>query len=126
MSQAARSIYGYAIYLFGQGATLLLVPGLALSLFGLEPPVGIWVRVTGMTILFFGIYYVVAARTEWRAFFVTTVFTRLAVPFVFLAFIAAGLAPWNLLLFTPLDILFSLWTIWALRQDMRVVRPSMA
>ena len=126
MSHAARSILGYAIYLFGQGAALLLVPTFALSLFGLEPPVGIWVRIAGMTILFFGIYYVVAARTEWRPFFVTTVFTRLAVPLVFTGFIVAGLARWNLLLFTPLDLLFSLWTIGALRQDEGVVRPSMA
>jgi hypothetical protein len=37
------------------------------------------------------------------------------VPFIFLAFIAAGLATWNLLLFTPFDIVFAAWTWVALR-----------
>src|SRR5690349_3178115 len=113
MSQTARSIVAYGIYLLAQGTVLLLIPNVALGLFGLEPAVGIWVRVTGMTVFFFGIYYLVAARTEWRAFFLTTIATRLAVPVIFAAFIAAGLAPINLLLFTPADILFTAWTIWA-------------
>jgi hypothetical protein len=68
-----------------------------------------------MTVLFFSIYYFVAARNEFRPFFVTSVATRLAVPFIFLAFIAAGLATWNLLLFTPFDIAFAAWTWVALR-----------
>ncbi len=117
MSKTARSIVAYGIYLLAQGTVLLLIPNVALGLFGLEPAVGIWVRVTGMTVFFFGIYYLVAARTEWRAFFLTTIATRLAVPVIFAAFIAAGLAPINLLLFTPADILFTAWTIWALRMD---------
>ena len=37
--------------------------------------------------------------------------TRLAVPFIFTAFIAANLAPSNLLLFTPFDILFAAFVV---------------
>jgi hypothetical protein len=117
MSPAARSILVYSVYLFAQGATLLLIPNVALSLFGLPEPVGVWVRIVGMTVLFFSIYYYVAARNEFRPFFVVSVATRLSVPFIFVAFIAAGFATWNLLLFTPFDVLFAAWTWLALRSS---------
>ena len=35
MSPAARSIFVYAIYVFGLGATLLLAPNVPLPIFGL-------------------------------------------------------------------------------------------
>ena len=124
MSAAAKSIVGYGIYLVGQGLVLLLVPNVALQLFGLPAALDVWVRVTGMTVTFFGMYYFVAARYEWRPFFVTTLFTRLAVPLVFAIFAATSLAAWNIMLFTPADILFTAWTWWALRRD--AAQPEMA
>ena len=117
MSPVARSILAYAVYLLVQGVVLLVVPNVALRLFGLPETAEIWVRITGMTVLFFGIYYVVAARYEVRPFFLVSVATRLSVPVIFLAFIATGLAPWNILLFTPADILFTLWTVVALQRS---------
>lgn len=126
MSAAARSILVYAIYLLAQGVTLLTIPNVALGLFGLPAATDVWVRVVGMTMTFFGIYYVVAARNDYRVFFQVSVATRLAVPVVFLAFIIAGDAAWNLLLFVPLDILFAAWTWAALRRDEPVLRPSAA
>lgn len=117
MSPAARSILAYAVYLLAQGAVLLLVPNVALRIFGLPETTEIWVRIAGMTITFFGIYYVVAARYEVRPFFLVSVATRLSVPLIFLVFIATGLASWNLLLFTPADILFTLWTVVALQRS---------
>jgi hypothetical protein len=122
VSSAARSILVYSVYLFGQGVVLLLVPNLALAIFGLPEAVGIWVRIVGMTVFFFAIYYVVAARNEFRPFFLLSVATRLSVPFIFIAFIAAGLAPWNLLLFTPVDIFFAAWTWFALRGAPQMLR----
>jgi hypothetical protein len=124
MSPAARSIYAYSIYLLAQGLTLLVVPNLALSIFGLPEAVGVWVRIVGMTILFFSMYYFLAARYEFRPFFALSVATRLSVPFIFTAFIAAGFAPWNLLLFTPLDVLFAAWTWVALRGSRASVSAS--
>jgi hypothetical protein len=117
MSPAARSIAAYAVYLFAQGLTLLLVPNVALRIFGLPETTEIWVRIVGMTVTFFAIYYVVAARYEVRPFFVVSVATRLSVPVIFLAFIATGLAAWNILLFTPADILFTAWTAFALQRS---------
>lgn len=117
MSPAARSILVYSVYLFGLGATLLLVPNLPLPIFGLAEADEVWIRVLGMTVVFFALFYWVAARNEYRELFRTSVATRLTVPFVFAAFVVAGFAPWNLLLFTPPDILFAAWTWISLRQS---------
>ena len=119
MSPAAISILVYAIYLLGQGIALLLIPNVVLPFVGLPEASDVWVRVVGMTVVFFAIYYFVAARYELRPFFVISVFTRLSVPVVFATFAAAQLSSWNLLLLTPADLLFAAWTWLALRRSPR-------
>jgi hypothetical protein len=116
MSAAAISIAAYAVYLLGQGATLLLIPNTILPILGLPQAADHWVRIVGMTVLFFAIYYGLAARNEWRPFFATTVATRLSVPVVFAVLVATNQAPAALLLLTPADIVFSAWTWLALRR----------
>ena len=117
MSPAARSIFIYAIYTFGLGATLLAVPNIPLPLFGLPQATEVWIRVAGMTVVFLSIFYFTAARNELRPLFVASVPIRFAVPVVFAGFIVAGFAPWNLILFTPLDVAFAVWTWFALRRS---------
>ena len=114
MSAAARSILVYSIYTFGLGATLLLAPNIPLPIFGLPQAQEVWVRVAGMTVIFLSIFYFTAARYELRPIFVTSVAIRFAVPVffaAFAAFAAAGFARWNLILFTPFDVLFAIWTL---------------
>jgi hypothetical protein len=117
MSSAARSILVYSIYVFGLGATLLLAPNIPLPLFGLPQATEVWIRVAGMTVIFFSIFYFTAARNEVRPLFVASVPIRFSVPIFFTAFVIAGFAPWNLLLFTPLDVIFAAWTLVALRSE---------
>ena len=126
MSPAARSILVYSIYTFGLGATLMLVPNIPLPLFGLPTTSEVWIRVAGMTVVFLSIFYFVAARNEVRPLFVASVPIRFAVPVIFAAFVVAGFAPWNLLLFTPLDVLFAIWTLLALRPSMASAQRSTA
>ena len=117
MSRPARSIFVYAIYVFGLGATLLLVPNVPLPIFGLPQATEVWIRVAGMTVIFLSIFYFVAARNEYREIFVVSVPIRFAVPVFFASFVIAGYAPWKLILFTPLDVLFAIWTWAALRGE---------
>jgi len=124
MSAAARSILVYAVYLFIQGLGLLVVPNILLPVFGLPQANDVWVRVVGMTVLFFSLFYGLAARYEWRPFFVLSLFTRLSVPLIFAAFAATGLTSWNLVLLTPADVLFVAWTWLALRGEPVVARAS--
>jgi hypothetical protein len=117
MSPAARSIFVYSIYVFALGATLLLAPNIPLPLFGLAQATEVWIRVAGMTVVFLSIFYFIAARNEYRQTFEASVWIRFAVPFFFGAFVVAGFAPWNLILFTPLDVIFAVWTLLALRRS---------
>ena len=124
MSASARSIRIYSIYLFGLGAALLLVPNIPLPIFGLPQATEVWIRVLGMTVIFFSLFYFVAARNEYRELFVASVATRLAVPVVFASLIVAGFAPWNLILFTPPDVLFATWTWLSLRRAPQMAAGS--
>jgi len=126
MSSAARSILVYSIYVFGLGATLMLVPNIPLPLFGLPTTSEVWIRVAGMTVVFLSIFYFIAARNEFRPLFVASVPIRFAVPVIFGAFVVAGYAPWNLLLLTPLDVLFAIWTLTSLNGGRMPSRASAA
>lgn len=115
MDQAVRSIYAYVIYLIGLAGTLLLVPNLPLSIIGLPETHEVWIRIVGFTVLVLAIFYYIAARNRVRESIMVSIPIRLAVPVVFAGFVVAGFAPWNLILFTPGDVLFALWTWAALR-----------
>ena len=115
MSPAARSILVYSIYVFGLGATLMLVPNIPLPVFGVPQATEVWIRVAGMTVVFLSIFYFIAARNDFRPLFVASVPIRFAVPFIFAAFVVAGFARWNIILLTPLDVVFAVWTLVALR-----------
>ena len=117
MSGASRSLLVYSIYTLGLGLTLLLVPNIPLPIFGLPEAHEVWIRVTGMTVIFLSIFYFIAARNDVKPFFVASVWFRFAVVGFFAAFAAAGFTSWNILLFTPLDVLFALWTLIELRRD---------
>ena len=122
MTPVARSVLIYSIYVFGLGATLLLAPNVPLPIFGLAQATEVWIRVAGMTVIFLGIFYVVAARNEYREIFVASVWIRFAVPFIFAGFVIAGFAPWNLILLTPLDVIFAIWTLMSLRSSTAAAR----
>src|SRR5438045_8607348 len=109
MTAAARSIFVYAIYVFGLGAVLTLVPNIPLPIVGLPQATEVWIRVAGMTVIFLSIFYYVAARNEYRAIFVASVPIRFAVVVFFAAFAAAGFTTWNLLLLTPPAVIFATW-----------------
>ena len=87
-----------------------------LRIFGLPEATEVWIRVCGMTVIFLGIFYILAARNEVRDIFVASVVIRFAVVGFFAAFAVAGYTSWNILLLTPLDVLFALWTLAELRR----------
>jgi len=120
MSRAATSIFVYSIYLFAQGVLLLVIPNVALGLFGLPTTQEVWVRILGYSLLVVSGYFLVAARREVTEFFRISIVFRLALPVVFGAFVALGYAQSALLLLTPADVIFALWTAWGLWS----VRPA--
>ena len=125
MSNAAKSIVAYGVYLIAAiGLPFLLIPDL-LPLVGMHTPTDVWIRVLGMSVLFFGIYYIQAGRHELTPFFRWTIYGRYAVPLFFIAFVLLGYAPPILIAFGIPDILFTTWTVLALRSaDQPITMPA--
>ena len=119
MSQAARSLFVFGIYLCALGLTLLVVPNLLLQFFGVPATSEVWIRVNGMFVLCLSFYYVQAARTELTSFIRWTIWARLAVIVYFVAFVLLLSAPRALLLFGLVDLVSAVWTLFALRADRR-------
>ncbi len=116
MSQAAKSLFVFGIYLCGLGLLLLLVPNPLLRLFGAPPTNEVWIRVVGMLVLCLSFYYVKAARGELTDFIRWTVWARAAVIFYFISFVLLASAPKALLLFGLVDLLAAVWTWRALKK----------
>lgn len=117
MSNAAKSILVYGIYLLILGVVLLLIPNVPLGIFGIPATNEVWIRVVGVMALSFGTYYVRGARSEMTELFRWTISTRLSLVVFFVIFVVVGLAPINLLLLGIPDLPFVLWTVLALRSD---------
>jgi hypothetical protein len=117
MSQAAKSLFVFGIYLCGLGLILLLVPNLILQLFGIPPTNEVWIRINGMFVLCLSFYYIQAAQNELTRFIRWTIWARVAVIFYFAAFVIFVSAPKALLLFGLIDLLSASWTWFALKKD---------
>ena len=115
MSKAAKSILVFGIYLVVIGLAFMVVPNIALGLFGFPVTNESWIRVMGMLLLILAYYYVQAARNELKSLFRWTVHARSLVVVVFIIFVALGLAKPMLIMFGVVDLLGALWTGWALR-----------
>jgi hypothetical protein len=117
MSRAATSIFVYSFYLIAQGLLLLVIPNVAMGLFGLPAAQEVWVHVLGYSLLALSGYFLVAAHREVTELFLLSIVFRLALPGVFGVFVALRYSTPALLLLTPADVLFSLWTAWGLWSD---------
>ena len=119
MTNSARSVLVFGLYLVVLGSVLVIAPNFLLSLFALPGPTDIWIRVVGMLVLLLGFYYSQAARKEMTEFFQWTVYARSSVILFFTAFVLFGLASPPLILFGAVDLLGAIWTGLALRASKR-------
>jgi HEAT repeats len=117
MSNSARSVFVFGLYLVVLGIILLVVPNFLLGMFFLPSTTEVWIRVVGMLLLFLGFYYTQAARKEMTDFFQWTVYVRPTVILFFAAFVLLGFASPFLILFGVVDFLGAIWTGMALRSS---------
>lgn len=118
MSQAARSTKLFAAYLFLLGAVFVIAPNLLLSLFGIPTAEG-WARITGLLAFNIGAYAWAAARHEYQAFFVASVWIRIEAWLVLTVLALLGLVPPVIALFGVVDLVGGVWTGYCLRADAR-------
>ena len=117
MTNSARTVFIFGIYLAVLGIGLLVAPGPLLAPFGLPAPQEVWVRVGGMVIAILGAYYMLAAKHGLRPFLAWTVAIRASVIVVFAVLVGTGLGPAVLLLFGAVDLAGAVWTWAALRRE---------
>ncbi len=115
MSNAAKSILVFGIYLTVIGLGFLIVPNTPLVLFGFPTTNEPWIRVVGLLVLILAYYYFQASRNEVKPFFRWTVHARPFVVVCFIVFVALGLAKPMLIIFGVVDLLGAVWTGLALR-----------
>lgn len=115
MSNTAKSVFVFGIYLVGLGAILIVTPNTLFGLFGLPGTSEVWVRVVGMLVLLLAFYYINAARKELTDFFPWTVYARSSVIVFFIAFVLLGFVSPILILFGVVDLLGAVWTGLTLR-----------
>ena len=126
MSRSAVSILVFAIYLFGMGVILLIVPNVLLSLLSVPETSEVWVRVVGMLALVLGFYYATAARNELTPFFRATVYGRTSVLFFFVGFVVLEMAQPIFILFGAIDVAVAAWTAICLRSDSKAAAGEVA
>ncbi|MET9834386.1 hypothetical protein ABZ078_34995 [Streptomyces sp. NPDC006385] len=129
-----RSLSGWTIAVFGLlaatlGAVGLIAPDVLLTLMGFATPAGsrraqedhtpVLVTASSMAALNMGVYYVLAARTDWKPFFRWTVPFRLLTCAVFTLAVIAGRAPTAFLGVGLWEGLGALATAAALRHERR-------
>ncbi len=110
MSKAAKSLFVFGIYLIVIGLGFLVMPNLALRLFGFSETSEPWIRVMAMLLLFLAYYYIFASRNEITEFIRITVYVRASVILFFAVFVLLDLAQPMLLLFGAVDLLAAIWT----------------
>jgi hypothetical protein len=124
MKRAATSIMVFGIYLAAVGAVLLLVPNVLLTLLGFPPTNEVWIRVTGVLVLYLAYYFVQSSRAGTVDFWRWTTHVRFALIFIFTGMVLLGLARPSLILLGAADFLGAIWTTLALRADGAAARAA--
>jgi hypothetical protein len=115
MSSATRSMSVWTGYVLILGGGLVLVPNVVLSVFQVAGTSEAWIRIVGLLLIGYGLYYLTAVRAEFVPLYEMSVWVRwgIAVGLVALAF---TVGPWQLVIFASVDFLGGLWTFLALRR----------
>lgn len=117
MSRTAFSVKAFGIYLLLLGLCLVIVPNLLLGVFGMPRTEEVWIRVLGVVVFNIGVYYWFAAKGESLEAFRATVYTRVIVLPLFIAFVVLGLASPVLILFGVADFAGAVWTWLSMRAE---------
>jgi hypothetical protein len=87
------------------------------SLFRLPPAKDYWIFIVGMLLVGLSAYYAYAAFNELTTFMrLTAIMRSLILPY-FAVLVLLGIAPASILALAIIDLLFAIWTFWALRID---------
>lgn len=107
----------FGVYLGIIGIILLLIPNVLITPFGIEPAQEVWIRLSGILLMALMVYYVLAAKNEIVIIMKATGFIRLTIIFFFTAFALFKLTSPNIIIFSAVDFLGGVWTLWMLKRE---------
>lgn len=117
MSRSAFTVKAYGFYLLVLGIILILAPNTLLAIFRIPTTTEVWIQVVGVLTFNIGVYYYYAAKSEAKAFFQASVYTRIFVLAAFAVFAILGLASPVLVLFGAVDFAGGIWTHLTLKAE---------
>jgi hypothetical protein len=117
LSRSAFSVLVYGVYIFFLGVMFLLVPDLGLSILGMKTTSEVWILVAGWFVIWLGIYYIVSARSESKAFIRTTVYRRPTFLIFLGVLVAFGMVEPVIIVFRTVDLVTAIWTYWLFRLE---------
>lgn len=115
MNAAALSLFVFGIYTALSGLGFTFIPNTMLGLLGAPATGEHWIRILGVVLVGLGYYYIQVARHNIRPFFIWSVYARIGVAAMFLAFFLLGWAPATILLFGAAELAAAIWTLLASR-----------
>lgn len=117
MSKSAFSVFVYGIYVVILGLLFLFFPNVCLSILGMKTTGEVWIHIGAWFVIWVGIYYIVSARSEAKAFIRWTTYGRPTF-IVFLAILVAlKMIEPIIIIVGVLDVITAIWTISALRLE---------
>lgn len=119
MSPVAKSVLFFGIYMLLEGAALLFVPNLLLSIFGIPATTEVWIRLVGLSVMILGFYYIQSARKNLTVFFSWTIPIRITQFLVILSLVLLSYGPPMILIFSFIELLSAFWTWSVMRQAKR-------
>jgi len=115
MSNLARSITVFGIYLLLAGLSFILIPNMVLPLVGLPTTTEIWIRLVGLLTAILGMYFIHSVRYDDRPFYRATLYARLIFFTGVTLFVIFKLGSPLLIVFGLVDLAGAAWTWMALR-----------
>jgi len=123
MSQSAKSVFIYGIYLAFIGLMLLFVPNVLLNIFGFEPTSEVWIRFEGILLMATAVYYFIGAKYDLILILKTTAFIRFTVIIFFTTFVMLELVSPRIIIIiiiiiiSVIDFLGGAWTYLMLKKE---------
>ncbi len=115
MSNLARSITVFGIYLSVAGLSFIFIPNIVLPIFGFPTTTEVWIRLVGLLTAILGMYFLYSVRYDDRHFYRATLYARLIFFAGVTLFVIFKLGSPLLIAFGLIDLAGAAWTGTALR-----------
>jgi hypothetical protein len=117
LSGSACSVLAYGVYIIVVGAAFLLFPNVGLRLMGLKTTTEVWIHIMSWFVIWVGIYYIVSALSESRAFIRATVYGRPTFIVFSSVIVALRMIEPVFLIFGAIDLATAVWTFLVMRSE---------